>query len=72
MPKGRSMTKYIFVLESPHKTEIETKIPVSGATGKYILNKIGLSNESFSNFGAYVLDKQKLLYLMFRILHCKK
>lgn len=63
VPKDKSMTKYIFVFESPHKTEIETKIPVSGATGKYILNKIGLSNENFSNFGAYVLDKQNAAIL---------
>lgn len=63
VPKDKSMTKCIFVFESPHKTEIETKIPVSGSTGKYILNKIGLSNENFSNFGAYVLDKQNAAIL---------
>lgn len=61
--KGKSKAKYIFVFESPHKTEIETNIPVSGTTGKYILNKFGLSKENFCNFGAYVLDKQNAAIL---------
>lgn len=63
LPKNKSNIKYIFIFESPHKTEIETKIPVSGVTGKYILNKIGLRNENFSSFGEYILNKQKAAIL---------
>lgn len=63
VPKGKSKAKYIFIFESPHTTEIETGIPVSGATGKYIYTKIGLSDKNFNNFGEYIKYKQNAAVL---------
>lgn len=63
VPKDKSKIKYIFIFESPHKTEIETKVPVSGMTGKYILNQLKLKIESVNNFGIFAKNRYDTVIL---------
>lgn len=63
VPKNKSKINYIFIFESPHNTEIETKIPVSGATGKYILNQLELKIEDVSSFGEFAENRYDTVIL---------
>lgn len=63
VPKNKSKINYIFIFESPHKTEIETRVPVSGATGKYILNQLKLKIEDVSSFGKFAENRYDTVIL---------
>lgn len=54
VPSNKSNIKYVFVFESPHNTEIDTRIPVSGSTGQYILKKLQLEGKGNNSFGEFV------------------
>lgn len=59
IPNDISNVRYIFIFESPHNTEIKTKIPVSGKTGKILLSKIRPYDDENDSFGAFIRKRIK-------------
>lgn len=58
IPVNKSNIKYIFILESPHIKEVATGVPLSGATGKNILRKLGCENNGSDTFGQFASKRQ--------------
>lgn len=53
---NKNMSKYVFVLESPHNEELKNGYPVAGESGKDIIKFLGInSNDSF---GKYVKENK--------------
>lgn len=50
---NREKVKILFILESPHKKEVEKRLPLVGATGKNVMSFLFEDNSSLS-FGEYV------------------
>lgn len=58
VPSNKGKIKYIFVFESPHTTEVNKKIPLSGKTGMYVMNKLCICDKDNTSFGEYVYSKK--------------
>lgn len=59
IPDDVIMIKYIFIFESPHNTEVQKGIPVSGKTGESLLKKIKPGDKENRSFGELVKYRVK-------------
>ena len=59
VPDGRQSVELVLVFESPHTTELATKVPVTGSTGKRALRFLHPATSYPDSLGALIKEKHQ-------------